>query len=147
MQEKAFYRGGTDWTFQPAQDRGQRACWKAASSVGRRVPLLIPSLVSSGKKLRGPKIPALCCQPTFVCLCVCLRPSVFVCVLALSLVSLSSGVSFSTLSSDLFSFSPSSLICPQLLLFSGVSVNRQMVVGAIDESQPGLHWWTLKALQ
>ena len=55
----------------------------------------------------------MCCRPTFVCPCVCLRLSVFVCVPALSLVS--------------------------FLLFSGVSVNRQMVVGAIDESRPGLH--------
>ena len=70
------------------QDRGQRARWKAASSAGRRVPLLVPSLVSSGRKLRGPENPALCCRPTFVCPCVCLRLSVFVlCVLALSLVS------------------------------------------------------------
>ena len=73
------------------------------------------------------------------CPCVCLQLSVFVCVSALSLVSFSSGALFSSLSSDLFSFSPSFLICPQLLLFSGVSVNRQTVVGAIDESRPGLH--------
>ena len=52
-----------------------------------------------------------------VCLSVCLSSVVCVCVCvcipALSLVS--------------------------FLLFSGVSVNRQMVVGAIDESRPGLH--------
>ena len=48
MQEKAFYKGGMDWTFQPAQDRGQRARWKAAGSAGRGVPLLILSLVNSG---------------------------------------------------------------------------------------------------
>ena len=140
MQEKAFYSGlGMDWTFQAVQDRGQRVRWKAASSAGMRVPLLIPSLVSSGRKLRGPENPALCCRPTFVCPCVCLWLSVFVYVPALSLVSFSSGSLFSFLSSDLFSFSPSSLICLQLLLFSGVSVNRRMVVGAIDESWPGLH--------
>ena len=53
-----------------------------------RVPLLIPSLVSSGQKLRGPENPVLCCWPTFVCLGVCLQLSVFVlCVPALSLVS------------------------------------------------------------
>ena len=88
MQEKAFYRGlGMDWTFQAVQDRGQRVRWKAASSAGMRVPLPIPSLVSSGRKLRGPENPALCCRPTFVCPCVCLRLSVFVlCVSALSLV-------------------------------------------------------------
>ena len=95
-QEKAFYKGGTDWTFQPAQDRGQWARWKAAGSAGRGVPLLSPTLVSSGRRsvrltlyreargLRGPENPALCCRPTFVCPCVCLRPSVFVCVPALS---------------------------------------------------------------
>ena len=48
------------------------------------------------------------------CLCVCLQLSMCGGVPALSLVS--------------------------VLLFSGVSVNRRMVVGAIDESQPGLHW-------
>ena len=47
------------------------------------------------------------------CPCVCLWLSVFVCVPALSLVS--------------------------FLLFPGISVNRQTVVGAIDESRPGLH--------
>ena len=76
-----------------------------------------------------------------VCLSMCLSTPLRVCVCmpALSLVSFSSGASFFSLSSDLFSFSPSSLICPQLLFFSRVSVNRQTVVGAIDESRPGLH--------
>ena len=75
-----------------------------------------------------------------VCLSMCLSTPLRVCVCmpALSLVSFSSGASFFSLSSDLF-FSPSSLICPQLLFFSGSSVNRRTVVGAIDESRPGLH--------
>ena len=77
-------------TFQPAQDRGRRARRKAAGSVERGVPLLIPSLVNSGrysvrktmyreaKEFRGPENPVLCCRPTFVYPCVCLRLSAFV---------------------------------------------------------------------
>ena len=107
------------------------------------------NLVPGGKRTQGARNPALCCQVTYVCPCVCLRPSVFVCVPALSLVSFSSGASFSTLSSDLFSFSPSSLICLRLLLSSRVSVNRRTAVGATDESRPGTlaDLQTLKALQ
>ena len=75
-----------DWTFQPAQDRGQRACWKAAGSAGRRVPLLSPSLVSSGrhsvpggKKTQGARKPSAVLSAD-VCLSVCLSSALRVCV-------------------------------------------------------------------
>ena len=136
--------------FQLAHDRGQRARWKAAGSADRRVPLLIPSLVRSGRHsvrwtlyreargLRGPENPALCCRLTFVCPCVCLRLSVFVCASIVSgLVLFWCIVLFSLF--WLILFSSSSLICPPLLFFLGVSVKRRTVVGAIDESRPGLH--------
>ena len=78
-----------------------------------------------GKKIQGArKLSAVLSAD--ICLSVCLSTTLRVCVCmpALSLVPFSSGASFFSLSSDLFSFSPSSLICPQLLFFSGVSVNR-----------------------
>ena len=88
MQEKTFYKGGTDWTCQPVQDRGQQACWKAAGSAGRRVPLLSPSLVSSGrhlvpggKKTQGARKPSAVLSAD-VCLSVCLSSALRVCVCA-----------------------------------------------------------------
>ena len=98
------------------------------------------NLVLGGKRTQGARKPSAVLSGD-ICLSVSLSMPLRVCVCApaLSLVSFSSGASFSTLSSDFFSFSPSSLICLQLLLSSGVSVNRRTVVGAIDESQSGLH--------
>ena len=91
MQEKAFYKGGTDWTFQPAQDQGQRARWKAASSAGRRapdpesgeqwMPFSKVNLVLEGKRTQGAQKTQCCVVGrhlsvlVFVfgspCLCVC----------------------------------------------------------------------------
>ena len=98
------------------------------------------NLLLGDKKIQGARKPSTVLLAD-ICLSVCLCTALHVCVCipALSLVPFSSGASFFSLSSDLFSFSPSSLICPQLLFFSGVSVNRRTVVGAIDESRPGLH--------
>ena len=131
---------------------GSRFCGKESFSPDPKsgeqwTPFGKVNLLPGGKKIQGARKPSAVLSAD-VCLSVCLSTPLRVCVCmpASSLVPFSSGASFFSLSSDFFS-SPSSLICPQLLFFSGVSVNRQMVVGAIDESRPGLHWWTLKALQ
>ena len=122
---------------------GSRLCGKESSfpdpeSGEQWTPFGKVNLVPGGKRTQGAQKPSAVLSVD-ICLSVCLSTPLRVCVPALSLVSFSSGASFSTLSSDFFSFSPSSLICLQLLLPPGVSVNRRTVVGAIDESQPGLH--------
>ena len=121
---------------------GCRLCGKGSSSPdpesgGQWTPFGKINLVPGGKRTQGARKPSAVLSAD-ICLSVCLCPSCL-CVCQHCLWSPSSGVSFSTLSSDLFSFSPSSLIYLRLLLSSRVSVNRQTVVGATDESRAWLH--------
>ena len=88
---KLSIEGGTDWTLQPAQDRGQRARWKAAGSAGRRAPEPASgeqwtpfgkvNLVPGGKKTQGARKPSTVLSAD-VCLSVCLSSALRVCVCA-----------------------------------------------------------------
>ena len=90
--KKAFYRGGTDWMFQPAQDRGQRARWKAVGSAGgssspdpesgeQWTPFGKVNLVPGGKKTQGDQKPSAVLSAD-ICLSMCLSLALCVCVCA-----------------------------------------------------------------
>ena len=48
-QKKAFYKGGNGLNVPAGVKPGPADRWEAADSAGRKAPLLIPSLVSSGR--------------------------------------------------------------------------------------------------
>ena len=98
MQKKAFYKGGNRLNV-PAGVRlrpadalgGSRFCGKESSSLDPKsgeqwTPFSKVNLLPGGKRIQGARKPSAVLSPTFVCLCVCLQRSVFVCVPALSLV-------------------------------------------------------------
>ena len=91
MQKKAFYNGGNG-LGDPAGVRprpadaleGSRLCGEESSSPDPEsgeqwTPFGKVNLLLGGERTQGARNPALRYRPTFVCPCVCLRLSVFVC--------------------------------------------------------------------
>ena len=87
MQEKAFYKGGTDWTFQPASTlEGSRLCGKESSSPDPESGEQWTQFgkvknVLGGKRTQGAQKPSAVLSAD-VCLSVCLSTPLRVCVRA-----------------------------------------------------------------
>ena len=121
---------------------GSRLCGKGSSSPdpesgGQWTPFGKVNLVLGGKRTQGTPKTQRCVVGQHMSVCVFVYAPPCLCVCRHCLWSRSLLVYRPLLSSDLLSFSHSSLICLLLLISSRVSVNRRTVVGATDESGQG----------